>query len=175
MLKIPVETLVYWQSREGDFKKAPPDIVAAIAAMGHGRLPKDYLEFIAAYGFPEWEYTIPDSFDARTDEGGQVIVEARAISHLWPLDSLAAMTRNIWRDEPQNGYPMLPGNMFPIGGDPGQDLVLIEMEPDNGRIWYWRAVPDVWGTPGNRTLGFVADSFTDFINNLRMGPQPYAA
>jgi hypothetical protein len=170
MFRIPVETLAYWQAREGDFKKATPEAVAGIMALGKGALPRDYLEFIATYGFPEWEYTVPDSFDARTEADGQITVDERAISHLWSFESLSEKTKNIWRkDNPQNGFPMLPDNMFPVGGTPGQDLVVVEMEPEKGRIWYWRFTNDAWGTPGNRTLGFVANSFTDFINNLRMG------
>jgi hypothetical protein len=174
MIRIPVETLAYWQSREGNFKKAPPETVAAVALLGGGLLPKDYLSFIGTYGFVPWEYTIPDSFDTRIDEGGQTIVQTRSISHLWSKAGMDRMLPNIWQDDPANGYPMLPRGVFPIGGTPGQDLILLEQEPQNGCIWYWRFNNAAWGKPGNQQLEFVADSFTDFINNLRMGPTPHA-
>jgi hypothetical protein len=174
MIRIPVETLAYWQSREGEFKVAPPDILAAVSLLGKGLLPQDYLSFIKTYGFVPWEYTIPDSFETRKDEGGQTIVRNRSISHLWSNKSIARMLENIWIDDTANGYPMLPTGVFPIGGTLGQDLILMELEPTNGRIWYWAFNNAAWGKPGNQTLEFVADSFTDFINNLRMGPQPYA-
>jgi hypothetical protein len=170
MIQVPIETLAYWQSREGEFKTASPEVVATVAKMGGGRLPADYLGFIANYGFVPWEYTVPDRFDAKVDDGGQTVVTERAVTHLWSHVALARMLENIWRDDPANGFPMLPTNMFPVAGTAGQDLILMELEPQNGRIWYWQFSNDAWGQPSNRVLGHVANSFTDFINGLRMGP-----
>ncbi len=174
MMQIPVETLAYWQARQGDFDIAAPADVAAIQLLAQHPLPGDYLQFLANYGYVEWEYTIPDHFETRVDDNGQTTVQLRLISHVWSPDAIERMVKTIWLDDPANGYPMLPKGVFPVGGTPGQDLILLELEPQNGRIWYWRFNNAAWGQPGNQKLEFVADSFTAFINSLRMGPQPYA-
>ena len=172
MLTIPVATLAYWQRRA--FLPATPTEVVAMTALAKGRLPQDFLRFLANYGFVLWEYTVPDTFDYVLDEQGQRIVAEASISYLHDANSLGRVLENVWMDDAANGYPMIPQNVLPIGGTAGQDMILMEMEMENGRIWYWPFTNEAWGTPGNRTLGFVANSFTDFINNLRMGPQPYA-
>jgi SMI1-KNR4 cell-wall len=172
MLKIPVETLSYWQRRE--FVPASPAELAAMNVLAKGRLPPDFLKFLADYGFVLWEYTVPNAFFYSKEELGQRIVAEAAMTYLHDVNSLGRVLEHVWMDDAANGYPMIPTHVLPIGGTGGQDMILMEMEPKNGRIWYWPFSNDAWGTPGNRTLGFVADSFTDFINNLRMGPQPYA-
>jgi hypothetical protein len=169
MFRIPVETLAYWQRREADIGAPDAAALATVVGLANGKLPQDYIDFVKTYAFPLWEFSIPDSFDARFEHDGQTVVSEKAISHLWSDRALLEMTPNIWRDEPQNGLPMLPQNMFPVGGDPGQDLILVEMEPNCGRIWYWEYSTDAFGTGSNKILGLVADTFTDFINNLRMG------
>jgi hypothetical protein len=61
-----------------------------------------------------------------------------------------------------------PGTYFAIGGTPGQDQILMELSPTPGRIWFWPERKDAWGTGDNTELGFVADSFTAFIEGLRL-------
>lgn len=172
MMRIPVQTLAYWQG--DDSAAASPADLVEMDQLAKGKWTADFRAFIATYGFPQWDYAIPDTFDYRIEDAGQVTIHSAAITHLQPPRNLRRMVQNIWRVEPQNGFPMIPQNMMPFAGTAGQDMILMEMEPENGRIWYWPYTNASWGTPGNERLGFVADSFTDFINNLRMGPQPYA-
>jgi hypothetical protein len=170
MLKIPVATLAYWQRRA--FAPATLEEVAAMNALAQGRFSADFLAFLKDYGFVLWEYTVPNTFDFLREENGQRIVSEAAITYVHDPNSLDRVMGSIWLDDAANGYPMLPNNMVPIGGTAGQDMILMEMTPDNGRIWYWEFSNDAWGTGSNRRLNFVANTFTDFINNLRMGPQP---
>ncbi len=60
--------------------------------------------------------------------------------------------------------------MFPIGGNANEDLILLDL--NDGSIWLLpEGRDDVWGTGDNTELGYVAPSFTDFINGLRKGEE----
>lgn len=118
--------------------------------------------------------TIPDRFEYRLNEGGQETVKEGSITHLWPVEMISRMMEFGRVDDPENGLPQYPENMFPIGGTAGQDMILLELSPQKGRIWYWPEREDAWGRGDNKTLGYVAGSFTDFINNLRMGSDAYS-
>jgi hypothetical protein len=114
MFNIPLETLAYWQKR--DFQRAQASEIEAVNAIAGGQLPNDYKTFLANYGFVFWEYTVPDTFDYRIDDDGQVVVSDMSITYLHDAGSLNRLIPGIWRDEPQNGLPMIPRHVFPVGG-----------------------------------------------------------
>lgn len=61
----------------------------------------------------------------------------------------------------------IPYNMFPIGYDPGGNLILISVEgPNYGKIYYWDHEQET--EPADYSnLTLIADSFDEFINNLK--------
>ena len=55
--------------------------------------------------------------------------------------------------------------MFPVGGNAGQDLILLDLR--DGSVWFLpEGREDPWGTGDNTELGYVAPKFSDFINGL---------
>lgn len=167
-MRIPPVTLKWWNSMGFEAATAA-DIMRVEAALGQ-ELPADYKAFVGEHGFVEWDIDIPDSFDYRLGPEHQpTIKNDGCISHLWPVRHLERMAAD-QRSEGQDGLPLLyPNTHFPIGGTPGQDQILLELTPKPGRIWFWPEREDPWGTGDNTELGFVAETFTAFIEGLRMG------
>ncbi|WP_010302603.1 SMI1/KNR4 family protein [Candidatus Odyssella thessalonicensis] len=66
----------------------------------------------------------------------------------------------------------VPNNMIPIGDDPGGNLILISLKgPDRGKVYFWdhemEADSAQGEVPDYSNLTLIADSFDEFINNLR--------
>ncbi|GAA6176448.1 SMI1/KNR4 family protein [Sulfitobacter pacificus] len=97
---------------------------------------------------------------------GVIIFE---IEWLGSLRNLRLSTRrNYYDDEAED---LLPRFLAFIGyAEPGPSDVLINVskgDPDYGKVYVWTPAKDPWMTGDNtRGLGWVADSFADFMNNL---------
>ncbi|WP_308915780.1 SMI1/KNR4 family protein [Jannaschia sp. LMIT008] len=166
-MNIPPETLEWWASM--DVPPATEKEVARVERAIGQPLPADYVRFLRQHGFVEWDIDTPDSFDYSVREEGQVVTHTDgSISHLWDADHIERMAADV--RAPGGTPPLLyPNTHFPIGGTPDQDQILMELTPKAGRIWYWPERVDEWGSGDNTALGFVADDFTTFVENLRLG------
>lgn len=64
----------------------------------------------------------------------------------------------------------IPSNTFPIGEDPGGNLLLISIRGDDyGSIYFWdhNLEAGMGEEPDYSNMTFVAHSFDEFINNLK--------
>jgi hypothetical protein len=168
MFQIPEVMLARWQ-KEDEPKATASDIRLIESSLGI-KLPVPYVEFVSQYGFvmfndvpgmcDQFSYTItyPDRLEAHEGNIAYVMQPDRVIQ-----------SYNIATD-PDYGEewsPCFPRNYLPIAGDAGQGLILLELDGDHpGRIWYWTEKQWPWGEEDNTWLGFVAENFYDFINNL---------
>lgn len=166
-MRIPGATLEYWNARA--FPPATPEEIDELVGLAGYQLPADLTGFLRSYGLVEWDIDIPDTFDYRLGGEGQSIVRSAFVGRMASLNSLRNHVRYGQAYNPSMGLPQYPANYWPIVRTPGQDVVLIELEPTLGRIWYWPEREDPWGTGDNTEPGFVADSFTAFIEGLRLG------
>ncbi|NJN05155.1 MAG: SMI1/KNR4 family protein [Rhodobacteraceae bacterium] len=166
-MKIPAATLAYWTTR--GFPPATPLEIAELEALAGQALPADLIGFLRTHGFVEWDIDIPDTFDYRLGQSGQTVVKSAYVGRMASLHSLRDFVRYGRAENPSLGLPQFPPTYWPVVRTPGQDVVLTELGPSAGRIWYWPERADPWGTGDNTELGFVADSFTAFIEGLRLG------
>lgn len=72
----------------------------------------------------------------------------------------------------RNYSERIPPNMLPIASDPGGNLVCLSLKgPDRGKVYFWdhemEADTDQGEVPDYSNLTLIADSFDDFIKNLR--------
>ena len=64
----------------------------------------------------------------------------------------------------------IPSNTFPIGKDPGGNLILISISgSDYGKIYFWdhNWEAEEGREPDYSNLTLIADSFDEFVNNLK--------
>ncbi len=72
----------------------------------------------------------------------------------------------------RNYKKRIPDNCIPIGADPGSNLILLSVKgSDRGKIYFWdhemEADTDQGEIPDYSNLTLIADSFDEFINNLK--------
>ena len=66
----------------------------------------------------------------------------------------------------QDGVGMLPKHLFPFTAGATREYLLISLAPkDHGSVYLYFPSDDPWGTGENNYLGYIASSFTDFIEN----------
>lgn len=169
MFQIPDTMLNYWQLKNKP-KATAEDIQLIESSLGI-KLPTSYVEFITRYGFVIFQSGIDgmrDAFDYTITYPDRVEVHEGDIAYMMKADRVI-QSYNIATD-PDYGEewsPCFPRNYLPIAGDAGQGSILLELDGDHpGRIWYWTEKQWPWGEEDNTWLGFVAESFYDFINNL---------
>lgn len=137
-------------------------------------LPAPYREFVTQYGFVVFGHDDERRclFDCRFDYPGQTVVRQGDISFLHSAEDVLQAWR-IMTSGPVNAddsLPAFPVDYLPVGNSAGQSQILLELRPQSGRVWYWRETEWRWGEGDNTVLGFVADNFHDFINNLKPDP-----
>lgn len=136
------------------------------------KLPSAYVDFVMTYGFVCFDRDKDDvcNFLYRKELDSSSPAEYGRIRFLknpeYVIMAYNIMTSTEDPDDPT--LPAFPKEYIPVGGDDGQGLILLEISPEHGRVWYWseEKMEWRWGTEGNTKLGFVADNFYDFINNL---------
>ena len=168
MFNIPRETLDEWAG--DNWPKATKADIDLIENYLGSALPPPYIEFISTYGFVEF----PDELDGFTytlDYGGQKVQRASGIAYMRRSDLVikAHSIATAAAQDPDDDVPKFPAHFLPIGQDPGQSEVLLELGEHGGRVWFWEFDEHQWGQPGNDALGFVANDLYEFINGL----QPY--
>ena len=65
----------------------------------------------------------------------------------------------------------IPEDTMAIGDDPGSNQILLGINGDNrGKVFYWfregEKDPDDPNPPGYDNIGFVADTFNEFLNSI---------
>ncbi|MFM2390219.1 MAG: hypothetical protein RLZZ437_1774 [Pseudomonadota bacterium] len=155
-----------WQLRPPEDLPFNPDGSLAFGEpVGNLTLPSDYLGFKRRAGAAalrdrgSW-------FLARFDDG-TLLCE---IAWLGSWRSVRLGTLN-YNSDPDPADRCLPPIFVSIGyAEPGPMDVVMNVEqgdPDFGKVYVWFPSHDPWMTGTNtRELGFVANSFADFMNNL---------
>jgi hypothetical protein len=130
--------------------------------VGNVFLPPDYVSFMrhsegaALRDKGSW-------FLGRFNEGVMLF----EIEWLGRLRNLMLATRSYRRHERLPAFYVFIGYAEP--GPGGSDVVMNVQpgDPDYGKVFVWIKANDPWMTGDNtRGLGFVANSFNDFMNNL---------
>ena len=152
-------------------KATPADIAMLEASIGTA-LPASYVEFVIQCGFVTFGDDVDRTclFSYAVEKGGQREIREYEISFLYPPPRALKVWRNMTdaSDPDDQTSPSIPPGYFPIGGDPGQGALLIDLA--TGRIRYWRESEWRWGMYDNTQLGVVSDTFEEFINGLRADP-----
>jgi SMI1 / KNR4 family (SUKH-1) len=154
-------------------RATPVDLAGIEAALG-AALPQAYKEFVTQFGFVVFGHDPLRRclFNCRFDHPGQSVVRQGDISFLHDAGNVVTAWRNLTAPSvsDDDSLPAFPVDYLPVGNSAGQSQVLLELRPVLGRVWYWRETEWRWGEEDNTALGFVADDFYDFINNLQPDP-----
>lgn len=168
--RVPKTVLDAWEA-SGEPIASRDDIDRMEQELGV-KLPTAYVNFVMTYGFVCFgrDKDRTDNFLYREELDSSSPAEYGSITFLKNPERVV-MAYNIMtstEDPDDPTLPAFPKEYIPVGGDAGQGLILLEMSPEHGRVWYWgeEKMEWRWGTEGNTKLGFVADNFYDFINNL---------
>lgn len=169
MFKIPEAMLNYWQTKNKP--KATTTDIQFIESSLRIKLPVPYVEFVAQYGFVLFQSGVSgicDAFDYTITYPDRIEVHEGDIAYILSADRVV-LSYNIATD-PNYGEewsPCFPRNYLPIASDAGQGKILLELGGEySGRVWYWTEKQWPWGEEDNTWLGFVAENFYEFINNL---------
>jgi hypothetical protein len=157
----------------GKPKATAQDIAQIEGALGI-QLPRDYVDFVTHYGFVvfgrdderRWQFSYV------IERGGQKVTRQRGISYLFTPEKMLTIYRYMISSEDPDDEtrPMIPAGYLTIGSDSGHARLLLDTSVNPGQILFWPQSDWRWGTEDNISLGFVADSFEDFINGLRSDP-----
>lgn len=172
MFKITPAMFQSWQNKN-EPKATRADIDMIERELGI-RLPKPYVEFVMAYGFVVFGLD-PENrcfFSYACDKDGQTVVRRGHIAFMENPETVIEGYRVLTSSEDLDDLtlPAFPKDYIPVGNDLGQGQILLELSPHHGRVWYWKEKEWRWGTEDNTELGFVADDFYEFINNLQPDP-----
>ncbi len=64
-----------------------------------------------------------------------------------------------------------PKNLIPVATDMSGMYLLMDLSPEkHGTIWAWFPSSDPWGQENNMYIGFMADSYEDFLFNRMQEP-----
>lgn len=135
------------------------------------KLPQSYVDFIEQHGFVVFGRD-PDGlsvFSYVIDDGAQKVTRQADITYLFEPDKILQVYRYmVSTDFPEDETrPMIPPGYLTIGHDSGQGTLLLDVVANPGRVYYWPESEWRWGTEDNVALGYVAENFEDFFNNLR--------
>jgi hypothetical protein len=142
---------------------AEAELNAAEQALGV-RLPADYRRFMRSHngGRPD-----PDSFDIhwRPEQAPSAAAGRRALLS-WFFSIYEQREENLLVANQVDFRGRLPAGTLAIGRDPGGNLLLLRTAgPRSGELLYWlrETAVEEGLTPTEDNVGFVADSFDDFI------------
>ncbi len=123
--------------------------------------PKDYIDFLANSNggepkFNTFEYKLQDG---RVWTGGVRYFFGFNLDRIQNIDFFASMRGD-----------RTPENMIPIGLDDGGNFILLALsERDKGKVYFWDHDEESEDDepPTNDNIYFVANSLTEFLENLR--------
>lgn len=124
------------------------------------KLPKEYRKFLLTQngGYPDKSIFFFKNQNIGSDVQGMLGITPEGGLNL--LTEIRTYTGRI------------PSSTFPIGYDSFGNLILISVKnPDRGKIYFWdhelEADPDQGEVADYSNLTLIADSFDEFINNLK--------
>lgn len=130
-------------------------------------LPDDYRAFLLQHngGQPE-----PDRFAIAWRPGQREAMVGPASMVSWLFAVYDGRSENLLRMNQITFKGRLPPGTLAIGRDPGSNLLLLRTSgPQRGELLYWlmetEARTEDGETPTEDNVGFVADSFDDFLHN----------
>ncbi len=176
MFTIPDDVLVFWKNRNAERRTSGRELVRLMDAEDFRRiesvwgfaLPEAYKRFLATYGAVEF----PEAFSVfdyvRKSSDGEEHRSEGDISCMATAEALERAHYYLIADpDNETEEPFFPPNMLCFAGSSGTDQLLLELGTATPRVWFWEDSNDAFGQGENRHLGFVANSFEDFVNNLR--------
>ena len=166
MLILPPLLLTVTQ-RES-FEKATEADVALIRGILPLEVPESYLEFITRFGYVTFDpLDDPCEFDYEYRELELAVAYPDSITAFMHAKKVKAYYHGLVMEE-DDDLPKFPPFMLPICFNPGQSHVLLECGGERDRVWFWEFQGDAWGKGNNVRLGFVAQTFQEFLNELRV-------
>lgn len=137
-------------------------------------LPDDYLALLKITDGLGIDYDDEDAWFVARFPNGPVILNAYGVKNL------RGLMLSTWRyfDNEDHGRPLVPDGFISIGtaapapsdiakGEFDVLLCCLRGHGDYGKVYAWPQSEDPWMEGENTSgLGFVANSFTEFMNNL---------
>lgn len=120
------------------------------------KLPDDYKQFLLKNNGGRLD---PSDFESEWYGGFHEGLMVARVHYIYDLDRVLSFTDLL--------VERIPENMIVIGKDLEGNCLLMERKgKDYGKIYYWMLHPDEYGSQENDAVGFVADSFDEFINSV---------
>jgi len=168
------KALKYWNSDvQDEFREVFTDAqLAEIEKLVSKKLPVDLKTFLKQYGGVSTGVGYLDDpvafFVVRVQMGTSVSEYSAGFSYFTSHEEMVRSYTILTGDSPHfDAGPRIPELMLPINNPSDNDMLLLDLSDKNyGKIWYWKAIEETWGSEDNNMLGYVAKSFTDFINSL---------
>lgn len=157
---LPIKTIEYWQQRA--LKPVNDEQMNMMEKRLAGSAPQSYRDFMQTYGAVEFDDDIDCRFDYVYRFPDRTELRSNVISFIKTPQSTLQYYEGLQQDHKIN----LPAHLLPFGMDYGQGELLIEFGRKTQRIFYWDFDSHDWES-GKTRIGFVADDFYEFINNLR--------
>lgn len=144
---------------EKQFGPIPEKFITALEQGWRIRLPKDYKNFLINIngGKPKKKL-----FTLKDQSNNSLIAGLFGISE--------EEDYNILTRYPSMLGDRIPTNMFPIADDQGGNFILLSVkEADRGKVYFWdhNWEAEEGQMPDYSNLTLIADSFDEFINNLK--------
>jgi hypothetical protein len=146
---------------EKHFGPLKTDVLGSIEQAYNITLPKDYRDFLLVFngGKPiESEFSLKDSSNSSLVAGFFGITDSKDYNLLFHY--VVIYTGRI------------PSNTIPIADDQCGNIILLSVKgQDRGKVYFWdherEADPSQGEKPSYDNLTLIADSFEEFINNLK--------
>lgn len=138
------------------------------------KLPVDYAEFVRTLGpvrFPSprvtfdvvWQRVDGKAMDADEDEDFE---DDFMLMILSDFENIQEHIRFLHGAYSKDGTSFIDKSLFPFSSDVDRGFLLMSLaEETYGKVYIYFPGDDPWGTGNNNYLGYVAGSFTDFIEN----------
>jgi hypothetical protein len=166
MLTLPPLLLAVTQREP--FVKATANDLTLIRGIQPLEVPESYLEFITRFGYLDLDpLDDPCEFEYEYREPDFAIAFCDSVSSFMHAERVHAYYDGLVVEE-DDDLPKFPPFMLPVCFNPGQSHVLLECGGESDRVWFWEFQGDAWGQGNNVRLGFVAQTFQEFLNKLRV-------
>jgi len=168
------KALAYWSSStQKEFLEVFTDEnFLKVEKLVSKNLPDDVKDFLKKYGGVSTGLGYIDDpiafFIVRVPMGTAMREFSTGFSYFASYDEMIESYTILTGDSPHfDAGTRIPEKMIPVSNPSDNNMILLDLSDKNyGKIWYWEAVEETWGSEDNNMLGFVANSFTDFIGSL---------
>ncbi len=178
-MNIHKAALSYWNSdAQQDYLDAcTPQKINDIEQLVSKKLPADFIAFLTQHaGVDTGIGTIDEPIGffvahvvngTRFFAGLEVSIYTTGISTFATCEDMMSAYAILTGESPHfDAGSRIPEHMLPINTDSGEILLIDLSEENYGKIWLWYATEETWGSEHNKTLDFIANSFTEFIESL---------